>query len=156
MLTLLAIRVGILYTGLQIGSTYCRITTSSKTRQELTEEKEWSNQMSNNMNLSGKVILITGGAQGIGGATAQLCGAETCLIIADLKEKGEEHAAAIRQSGGDAVFHQLDVRSASEVSALFESVQASPGRLDVAIWRRAFCRGSFSSPKSWTSKSLSG
>ena len=104
--------------------------------------------MSNNMNLSGKVILITGGAQGIGGATAQLCAERGArVIIADLKEKGEEHAAAIRQSGGDAVFHQLDVRSASEVSALFESVQASHGRLDVLICAAGILQGQFLQPE---------
>ena len=104
--------------------------------------------MSNNMNLSGKVILITGGAQGIGGATAQLCAERGArVIIADLKEKGEEHAAAIRQSGGDAVFHQLDVRSASEVSALFEAVQASHGQLDVMICAAGILQGQFLQPE---------
>lgn len=104
--------------------------------------------MSNNMNLSGKVILITGGAQGIGGATAQLCAERGArVIIADLKDKGEEHAAAIRQSGGDAVFHKLDVRSQAEVSTLFDAVRKSHGRLDVLICAAGILQGQFLQPE---------
>ena len=63
-------------------------------------------------NVENKVILITGGAQGIGGAAAQLCaqrGAE--VIITDIKdETGEALAASLRAEGCKARYATLDVR----------------------------------------------
>lgn len=101
-----------------------------------------------NDNLSGKVIFITGGAQGIGGSTAELCAERGArVIIADLKDKGEETAAAIRQKGGDAVFQKLDVRSEAEVRAAFANVQASHGQLDVLICAAGILQGQFLQPE---------
>ena len=72
------------------------------------------------MRLKDKVALITGAAtgvrgelMGIGGATAWLFSGEGArLIIADINDGlGEKTAADIRESGGDATFVHLDVRS---------------------------------------------
>ena len=56
---------------------------------------------STSADVENKVILITGGAQGIGGAAARLCaqrGAE--VIITDIKdETGEALAASLRAEG---------------------------------------------------------
>ena len=98
--------------------------------------------------ITDKVILITGGAQGIGGATAELCaerGAE--VIITDLKaEKGEALATAIRAAGGKATFYQLDVRDQTAVSQLFERVDRKHGRLDVLICAAGVLEGALLQP----------
>ena len=85
--------------------------------------------------LADKVILITGGAQGIGGATAQICasrGAE--VIITDIKEeKGTALAASIRDGGGRARFVFLDVRDRGTVESVIDQVGQDYGRLDAII-----------------------
>lgn len=70
--------------------------------------------------LDGKVITITGGAGGIGAATARLCAARgASVVIADLDEgKGSELAAQICDVGGEAVFVKTDVTSENDVRAM--------------------------------------
>ncbi|HRW04225.1 MAG TPA: SDR family oxidoreductase [Caldilineaceae bacterium] len=98
--------------------------------------------------IQGKTILITGGAQGIGGATAQLCAERGArVIITDIKTAGEAHAAAIRANGGEAVFHQIDVRVADQVEALFANVAESHGGLDVLICAAGVLQGQYLQPE---------
>jgi NAD(P)-dependent dehydrogenase (short-subunit alcohol dehydrogenase family) len=98
--------------------------------------------------IRGKVILITGGAQGIGGATAQLCAERGArVVIADIKTEGEALAATIRAAGGDAVFHQIDVRAADQVEALFTNVAESHGGLDVLINAAGVLQGQYLQPE---------
>ncbi len=99
--------------------------------------------------IRGKVILITGGAQGIGGATAELCAARGArVIIVDIKaDQGQSTVAKIRDNGGDAVFYQVDVRSNEQVQALFEKVKASHGRLDVFIGAAGVLQGQYLQPE---------
>ena len=90
-----------------------------------------------------KVILITGGAQGIGGATARLCaqrGAE--VIITDIKtDTGEALAASLRADGGKARFLPLDVRRHEDAQRVFHEVQERHGRLDVLICSAGVLKG---------------
>ncbi len=54
--------------------------------------------------------VVTGGANGIGAATARrLAAAGRPVAVVDLDPAGEAVAVAIRDSGGAAVFHQADV-----------------------------------------------
>jgi NAD(P)-dependent dehydrogenase (short-subunit alcohol dehydrogenase family) len=84
--------------------------------------------------LEGKVTLVTGGASGIGRATALACAREGAkLIIADLQEEGGQHTVhLITEKGGDASFVQTDVTHATEVEALISTAVARYGRLDCA------------------------
>ena len=93
------------------------------------------------MRLEGKVALITGAAtgvrgelMGIGGATAWLFSREGArLIIADINDGlGERTAADIRESGGDATFVHLDVRSEESWQRAMEEVSRL-GRLDILV-----------------------
>ncbi len=96
----------------------------------------------------GKVILITGGAQGIGGATAELCAERGArVIIVDIKPEGATLAATIRERGGDATFHQVDVREADQVEDLFRTVAESHGGLDVLISAAGVLQGQFLQPE---------
>ena len=91
--------------------------------------------------LHGKVILITGGAQGIGGATAQLCAQRGArVIVVDVKPSGEESAAAIRAAGGDAVFRQVDVRNHDQVRTVPGHDRSLPGMLARLDGKQLFSR----------------
>jgi NAD(P)-dependent dehydrogenase (short-subunit alcohol dehydrogenase family) len=91
--------------------------------------------MSQPFDLTGNVILITGGAQGIGAATAQLCAERGgTVVIADYnREGGEQTAAAIRNSGGQADFVEVDVRNPEQVEAVFNFIREKHGKLDKVI-----------------------
>ena len=84
---------------------------------------------------SGKVVLITGAAAGIGKATAQAFAAEGArLILADIDtSNGEATVAAIREQGGDAVFCQCNVADAAQVQSMLEMIERDYGRLDCAF-----------------------
>jgi NAD(P)-dependent dehydrogenase (short-subunit alcohol dehydrogenase family) len=84
--------------------------------------------------LEGKVTLVTGGASGIGRATALACTREGVkLILADLQEEGGHHTVhLITAKGGEASFVQTDVTHATAVEALISKAVARYGRLDCA------------------------
>ncbi|MAS36971.1 MAG: 3-oxoacyl-ACP reductase [Anaerolineaceae bacterium] len=91
--------------------------------------------MSYPLELTGNVILITGGAQGIGKATAELCAERgAAVVIADFnKDGGETTAAGIRANGGQADFYHLDVRSAEQVEALASFIREKHGKLNKVV-----------------------
>jgi NAD(P)-dependent dehydrogenase (short-subunit alcohol dehydrogenase family) len=80
--------------------------------------------------LSGKVAIVTGGASGIGRATAELFVNEGAkVVIADVDaERGEELAEAI---GAAAAFKRTDVARADEVQALVDFAVGTFGGLHV-------------------------
>jgi NAD(P)-dependent dehydrogenase (short-subunit alcohol dehydrogenase family) len=76
--------------------------------------------------LAGKVAVVTGGASGIGEATARaLAEAGAKVVIGDLQDGG----AVAKEIGG--LFQRSDVRQSDEVRALIERAVAEHGRLDV-------------------------
>ncbi|VTS62772.1 D(-)-3-hydroxybutyrate dehydrogenase [Streptococcus dysgalactiae subsp. equisimilis] len=85
--------------------------------------------------LSGQVALVTGGAAGIGRATAlAFADAGIKVVVADLDSVGgEATVATIRQAGGEAAFIRCDVTRDAEVKALVEGCVAAYGRLDYAF-----------------------
>jgi NAD(P)-dependent dehydrogenase (short-subunit alcohol dehydrogenase family) len=101
------------------------------------------------MNLQGKVMVVTGGAQGIGAATAQLCAARGASVaIADINARDGEHVAgSIRAAGGDAWFQRTDIRQEDEVRALIENVRQRQGRLDVLVAAAGVLKGAYLQPE---------
>ncbi len=90
--------------------------------------------------VAGKVVVVTGAARGIGRGCAELLAREGArVVIGDvLEDEGAATAAAIRSSGGDAVFQRADVVREEECAALVERAVTDYGRLDglvnVAGW----------------------
>ena len=84
--------------------------------------------------LNGKVALITGGASGIGRATALTFAREGAkLIIADMNEDGGQQTVhMITEHDGEATFVQVDVSRATEVEAMISKTVQTYGRLDCA------------------------
>lgn len=105
--------------------------------------------MSTPLDLTGNVILITGGAQGIGQATAKLCAERGgIVVIADFnKDGGEQTAADIRASGGQADFVQTDVRSAEQVEALVNFIREKHGRLNKVVCAAGILLGPWMTPE---------
>jgi glucose 1-dehydrogenase len=79
--------------------------------------------------LAGKVAIVTGGAGAIGHAVAQAMASEgAAVVIGDLEtERAEAGAAAIRDTGGEAIGVPVDVSVRSEVEALADAAEAAFG-----------------------------
>ncbi|XP_030473465.1 (+)-cis,trans-nepetalactol synthase NEPS1-like [Syzygium oleosum] len=92
--------------------------------------------------LEGKVTIVTGGASGIGEATARLFAAHgaRAVVIADVQDAlGEQVAASI---GADiCTFARCDVTDEDQVEALVRSTVQAHGRVDVM-----FCNAGMVSP----------
>src|ERR687887_1398771 len=84
--------------------------------------------------VEGKVALVTGGASGIGRATALTFAREGAkLVIADMNaEGGQQTVHMITEQGGEAIFVRTDVSKAVEVQALISTAVETYGRLDCA------------------------
>ena len=77
-----------------------------------------------------KVALITGGAGGLGGATARLMAREGAkVVIADLADDAGKALAS--ELGGD--YQRLDVTSEDQWQAVASAVASKHGRIDVLV-----------------------
>jgi NAD(P)-dependent dehydrogenase (short-subunit alcohol dehydrogenase family) len=80
--------------------------------------------------LQGRVAVVTGGASGIGLATARRLAAEgASVVVADVSPEAGQAAAA--EVGG--TFTAVDVTDAGQVDALFASTAAAHGSVDIAF-----------------------
>jgi 3-oxoacyl-[acyl-carrier protein] reductase len=98
--------------------------------------------------LTGKMILVTGGAQGIGGAAARLCAARGAqVVIADWNAaQGQQSVAELVAGGLRAGFVPVDVADPQQVEALMTGVRTAYGRLDVLVCAAGIFRGAFTPP----------
>ncbi|HZQ59850.1 MAG TPA: SDR family NAD(P)-dependent oxidoreductase [Casimicrobiaceae bacterium] len=87
------------------------------------------------MSFEGKIAVVTGGASGIGQATAEALAKEgATVIVADINvEGGQKVASAIHASGGKADFFKLDVTSDAAVNTFAQDVEAKYGPVDIIV-----------------------
>ncbi len=88
----------------------------------------------NLLDYTGKAVLVTGGATGIGRATAVAFARQGAMVaIGDVDERANETVAEINALGGQAFFRPTDVRKAKQVSDLVDATVSAFGRLDCAF-----------------------
>lgn len=90
-------------------------------------------KMAHSMLVEDKVSVITGAASGIGRQTARTYGEHGAnVVVADVdSEGGHETVDQITSAGGEAIFVETDVASASDVKNMLETAVDEYGGLDV-------------------------
>jgi 3-oxoacyl-[acyl-carrier protein] reductase len=85
--------------------------------------------------LNDKVAIITGGANGLGKATALLfCDNGAKIVIVDInQEAGDKVVSEIAKKGGIASFIKTDISKSAEVNKMVEIVVAQYGGVDILI-----------------------
>lgn len=85
------------------------------------------------MRLQDKVAVITGGASGIGRASAELFAKEGAkVVVADLNAKaGREVVKKIKEAGGEATFVRVNVARAADNKKMVETAVRAYGKIDI-------------------------
>jgi NAD(P)-dependent dehydrogenase (short-subunit alcohol dehydrogenase family) len=107
-----------------------------------------SNSTHSDLGLEGKVVVITGGARGIGEAIARAFGSHRCsVLIADRMKRpdGQQRAEAIVRDivkgGGRAFSMKVDVSDKAQVEDMFRTAVDCFGRVDVFVNNAAIMKG---------------
>ncbi|MEM8564205.1 MAG: SDR family oxidoreductase [Pseudomonadota bacterium] len=95
------------------------------------------------MTFEGKVVIITGGGQGIGETYAKsFAEAGASVIIAELNaDAGARVASEICTTGARAVFVKTDVSSESDAAAVAKAAQETFGGIDILVNNAAIFHG---------------
>lgn len=82
---------------------------------------------------SGKTVVITGGAAGIGGVTSyQFAKDGAAVVILDIQKKaGEDLVQLIEKEGGKATFIETDVSDSKQVDAAFDKIANEVGPYEI-------------------------
>jgi NAD(P)-dependent dehydrogenase (short-subunit alcohol dehydrogenase family) len=96
----------------------------------------FTNNLGDNMQeLSGKVAIVTGGAQGLGAAICRtLAAADVVTIVSDIREElAEKVVAEISAEGGKVIALKLDVTDENQILSAVEKIISQHGHLDILI-----------------------
>jgi 3-oxoacyl-[acyl-carrier protein] reductase len=84
--------------------------------------------------LQGKVCIVTGGAQGIGLATARrFLDDGATVALCDIRRESVDAAVAQLAGLGDVEGHVVDVTRREQIDAMVAAVRAKHGRIDVLV-----------------------
>lgn len=83
--------------------------------------------------LNGKVVIVTGGASGIGAGSVEVLAAEGARVVAaDINKEGAEiQADRVRTAGGEALALQVDLADEASIKAMIDDTVSALGGLDV-------------------------
>ena len=127
---------------------------STQQRSQVPPIDDW-NQL-----LAGKVAVVTGGGDGIGGAISRLFASHGARVeIAEIdRERATRIADEIEAAGGRVRAHIVDVRESADVKAFARSVVAEHGGIDVLVNNvgdyRPLAPFAESSPETWDGQLL--
>lgn len=82
--------------------------------------------------LTGRVVVVTGAARGVGRAIAEACARQGArLVLADiLADLGRKTAADMAAGGASVRFSPVDLSSPASIDALAADIRAHEGRID--------------------------
>ena len=83
-----------------------------------------------------KIVVVTGGTQGLGAATARLLaerGAQGLVICGRSEEKGRQQAAELEKLGTKTVYVAADLSKVEDCRAVIAAADKTFGRLDSLI-----------------------
>jgi NAD(P)-dependent dehydrogenase (short-subunit alcohol dehydrogenase family) len=105
------------------------------------------------MRLTNKVALITGAADGIGAATAELFAEHgAAVVIGDIDDRGGTDVRdRIIAGGGKAVFVHADIANPTDAASLASAADITFGRLDILVNNAAtfVLKGIDATPEDW-------
>ena len=88
------------------------------------------------LDIKSKVVIITGGATGLGRAASLefgVLGAKVAVVTGHNTAGGQETVRLVREAGGEAEFFQCDISKEEQVAAMISSVVEKYGRIDCAF-----------------------
>lgn len=95
------------------------------------------------LNLKDKVVLVTGGAYGLGEAICRGFAAEGAKVVVNYRRHTENAQALAReierQHGTEAMTAYADLTKAEDVVKMFKQIDERWGRIDVLINNAAYC-----------------
>jgi len=84
--------------------------------------------------LDGQIVIITGGARGIGQGICKLfCDEGAIVFLWDVLEDGQNTADNILENGGSIIFQKVDVSNQDSVNSAVENIIENHGKIDVLI-----------------------
>lgn len=86
--------------------------------------------------IKGKVVIVTGGATGLGRAACVefgSLGAKVAVVTGHNVTAGQETVRLVQEAGGEAEFFQCDITKEEQVAAMVAAVVAKWGRVDCAF-----------------------
>ena len=84
--------------------------------------------------LDGQIVIITGGARGIGEGICKIfCNEGATVALWDVLEEGQKTADNISAEGGSIFFQKVDVTSQESVDSAVANIIENHGKIDVLI-----------------------
>lgn len=94
-----------------------------------------------NLNLAGKVALVTGGSRGIGAAICRALAAEGVRVGVNYSASSEQASEVVAAIGEGAVALKGNLEQTGDIPSLFEALEQRFGPVDILVNNAARCPG---------------